>query len=107
MCLAFYRDFSCGCRNAEVDRPLGRAMLKKYGFAAELASSMRLLDPPCASPFRPVSQSASAAPAPLGTTFLLFSQNRNCIARVALLRERVPRSAFGLQRGARAQVYPQ
>src|SRR5437762_14025321 len=27
-------------------------------------------------------------------TFLLFSQNRNCIARVALLRERVPRSAF-------------
>jgi hypothetical protein len=40
-------------------------------------------------------------------TFLLFPQNRNCIARVALLRERVPRSAFGLQRDARTQVYPQ
>ncbi|PYL90064.1 MAG: hypothetical protein DMF16_05530 [Verrucomicrobia bacterium] len=46
-------------------------------------------------------------PGAFGATFLLFSQNRNCIARVALLRERVPRSAFGLQRGARAQVYPQ
>jgi hypothetical protein len=42
-----------------------------------------------------------------GMTFLLFSQNRNCIGRVALLRERVPRSALALQRGVRAQVYPQ
>src|SRR5437773_7956383 len=42
-----------------------------------------------------------------GLTFLLFSQNRNCIRRVALLRERVPRSALALQRGARAQVYPE
>jgi hypothetical protein len=40
-------------------------------------------------------------------TFLLFSQNRNCIVRVSLLRERVSRSAFGLQRDARTQVYPQ
>jgi hypothetical protein len=42
-----------------------------------------------------------------GMTFLFFSQNRNCIVRVALLRERVPRSAFGLQRSARTQAYPQ
>jgi hypothetical protein len=31
---AFHRNFSCGSRNAEVERPLRRAMLKKCGFAA-------------------------------------------------------------------------
>jgi hypothetical protein len=68
---------------------------------------MGLLDPPSALGFRLCWQSASNHHGALGMTFLLFSQNRNCIVRVSLLRERVPRSAFGLQRSARTQVYPQ
>ncbi|PYI78482.1 MAG: hypothetical protein DMF04_03120 [Verrucomicrobia bacterium] len=34
-------------------------------------------------------------------------KNEACVTAIALLRERVPRSPFGLQRNARAQVYPQ
>jgi hypothetical protein len=34
-------------------------------------------------------------------------KNEACVTAIALLREPVPRSAFGLQRNARAQVYPQ
>jgi hypothetical protein len=82
-------------------------MLKKCGFAARISieheiaqSTLRI----ALSPGLPIS---IRRPGALGTTFLLFSQNRNCIARVALLRERVPRSAFGLQSSARTQVYPQ
>ena len=37
----------------------------------------------------------------------LFTKNDACVAANPLLRERVPQSAFGWQRGARTQVYPQ
>jgi len=37
----------------------------------------------------------------------LFAKNDACVVAIALLRERVPQSAFGWQTGARTQVYPQ
>jgi hypothetical protein len=68
---------------------------------------MRLLDPTLRSGLSPGLPISIGHHHAIEITFLLFSQNRNCIVRVSLLRERVSRSAFGLQRGARTQVYPQ
>src|SRR5437868_1906950 len=62
ICLASHRDLSCGSHNAEMDRPLRRTMLKKYASPPELASGMRLLDPPCVS--RPFARSPNQHPPP-------------------------------------------